>query len=56
MIAFEVENLELIDAQVFGRPQNGLSLPVDATTPITNCATSKGALHYYERTAGSVQS
>jgi len=38
---------------VFGRPQAGVSLPVNATAPNTSCATSPGALQYLLRTPGS---
>ena len=40
---------------VFGRPQNGISLPVEATSPVTTCSTSKNAVWYYERTPASVR-
>lgn len=41
---------------VYGRPQNGRAVPVDASVnglSTSSCATSEGALHYYERTPGS---
>lgn len=38
---------------VFGRPQEGRSVPVGAGSSYTNCAKTAGAVHYYERTAGS---
>ena len=40
---------------VLGKPQNAISVPVPATSPVTSCATSKGAINYYERTPSSVQ-
>ncbi|OQV02725.1 hypothetical protein CLAIMM_07870 [Cladophialophora immunda] len=40
---------------VVGRPQDGNSIPVNATSPNTTCAKAKGAIHYYEPTPGSVQ-
>ncbi|ETI27813.1 hypothetical protein G647_00262 [Cladophialophora carrionii CBS 160.54] len=39
----------------YGRPQEGNTVPVNATSPNTSCAKAKGALHYYEMTPGSVQ-
>ncbi|KAI0597876.1 ribonuclease T2 family protein [Biscogniauxia sp. FL1348] len=41
---------------VFGRVQRGRGLPVDADIVggrVTNCATTPGAIRYYERTTGS---
>ncbi|KIW49332.1 hypothetical protein, variant [Exophiala xenobiotica] len=43
-------------SHVVGRPQEGNSLPVNATTPNSSCAKAKGALWYYEMTPGSVRS
>ena len=43
---------------VYGRPQNGRAVPVDASIgglSTSTCATSAGALHYYERTPSSVR-
>ncbi|KAF2001241.1 ribonuclease T2 [Amniculicola lignicola CBS 123094] len=37
----------------YGRPQDGNTIPVDATGSNTNCAKAKHAIHYYERTEGS---
>ncbi|KIX02143.1 uncharacterized protein Z518_08082 [Rhinocladiella mackenziei CBS 650.93] len=42
-------------SHVVGRPQEGNSIPVNATTPNTSCAKAKGAIHYYEMTPSSVQ-
>lgn len=39
----------------FGRPQAGLATQVNATGSVTSCARTKGAIHYYERTAASVR-
>ncbi|OCK82106.1 ribonuclease T2 [Lepidopterella palustris CBS 459.81] len=38
---------------VYGRPQDGHTVAVNATGSNTNCATSPGAIHYYERSKGS---
>ena len=41
---------------VFGRPQRGEALPVPANITggrLTSCATTPGAIWYYERTEGS---
>ncbi|EON96354.1 putative ribonuclease t2 protein [Phaeoacremonium minimum UCRPA7] len=41
---------------VYGRPQRGQGLPVDASInggSVSNCAKTPGAIHYYERTASS---
>jgi ribonuclease T2 len=41
---------------VRGRVQSGRSVPVDASInggSVSNCATTPGAVHYYERTLGS---
>ncbi|KAF2682414.1 ribonuclease T2 [Lentithecium fluviatile CBS 122367] len=41
---------------VYGRPQEGGTVPVNASsTYLTNCAKADGAIHYYERTNGSVR-
>jgi len=41
-------------AHVFGRPQNGASVPVEVSpTFTTTCARAEGALHYYERSEGA---
>lgn len=40
-------------SHVHGKPQYGHSVPVNASGSNTNCATSAGAIHYYERTPGS---
>lgn len=40
--------------KAFGRVQQGVTLPLDATGSVSSCATTKGALHYYERTPSSV--
>ncbi|KAG9779101.1 ribonuclease T2, partial [Aureobasidium melanogenum] len=42
-------------SHVIGRPQDGNSIPVNATGSNTSCAKAKGALHYYEMTPESVQ-
>ncbi|EXJ88965.1 hypothetical protein A1O3_02029 [Capronia epimyces CBS 606.96] len=42
-------------SHVVGRPQDGNSIPVNATSPNTSCAKAKGALNYYEVTPGSIQ-
>ncbi|KAJ9608163.1 hypothetical protein H2200_007151 [Cladophialophora chaetospira] len=39
----------------YGRPQEGNTVPVNATGSNTSCAKAKGALHYYEVTPSSVQ-
>jgi ribonuclease T2 len=41
--------------QVYGRPQEGRSVPVNATGSTSNCAKVDGALWYYEQTKGSVR-
>ncbi|KAJ4344917.1 hypothetical protein N0V95_006117 [Ascochyta clinopodiicola] len=39
---------------VYGRPQEGKTVPVDASASYqTNCAKTKGAIHYYQRSKGS---
>lgn len=39
---------------VYGRPQEGNTIPVNASsTYLTNCAKVEGAIHYYQRTNGS---
>lgn len=38
---------------VYGRPQDGHAVPTGAGSFNTTCATTPGALHYYERTSGS---
>lgn len=39
---------------VYGRPQEGNTIPVNASsTYLTNCAKADGAIHYYQRTNGS---
>jgi ribonuclease T2 len=38
-----------------GRPQEGNSVPVGAGSFNTTCAHAEGAIHYYERTPGSVR-
>lgn len=40
--------------QVLGRPQEGISTPVNSTSN-SGCAKSAGALHYYEVTPGSLR-
>lgn len=40
---------------VNGRPQEGMSVPVDAGSFNTTCAHAEGALWYYERTPASVR-
>lgn len=40
---------------VYGRPQDGRAVPVDAVSPNTNCATTEGAIYYYSPTPSSVQ-
>jgi ribonuclease T2 len=40
---------------VFGRPQDGNSVPVNATSPNTSCAKSAKAISYYLRTPSSLQ-
>ncbi|MCJ1325440.1 hypothetical protein MMC10_002103 [Thelotrema lepadinum] len=43
---------------VYGKPQNGKAVPVDASIgglSTSSCATSEGALHYFERTPSSVR-
>lgn len=40
---------------VQGRPQEGKSVPVNATAPSSSCATTDGALWYYLRSPGSVR-
>ena len=40
---------------VYGRPQNGNFVVVNATSPVTSCATTKGALTYPEKTLSSVR-
>ena len=43
---------------VYGRPQNGRAVPVDASIgglSTSSCATSEGALRYLERTPSSVR-
>ena len=40
---------------VFGRPQEGISVPVNATGSTSNCAKAEGALWYYEPTESSVR-
>ncbi|KIW16179.1 hypothetical protein PV08_06230 [Exophiala spinifera] len=42
-------------SHVVGRPQDGNSIPVNATTPNSSCAKAKDALWYYEMTPGSVR-
>ncbi|KAF2140954.1 uncharacterized protein K452DRAFT_288348 [Aplosporella prunicola CBS 121167] len=42
-------------SHVRGRPQDGDAVPVNATGSNTNCAKAPGAIHYYERTPGSVR-
>lgn len=42
--------------QAYGRPQDGNTVAVNATTPNTSCAKAKGAIHYYKPAAGSLQS
>ncbi|ORY05718.1 ribonuclease T2-like protein [Clohesyomyces aquaticus] len=37
----------------YGRPQEGNTIPVNATGSPTNCAKAKGAIRYLERSAGS---
>ncbi|KAF2467449.1 ribonuclease T2 [Lindgomyces ingoldianus] len=37
----------------YGRPQDGKTVPVNATGSQTNCAKVEGAIRYYERTKGS---
>ncbi|KAF2270349.1 ribonuclease T2 [Lojkania enalia] len=37
----------------YGRPQEGDTIPVNATGSQTNCAKAEGAIWYYERTEGS---
>jgi ribonuclease T2 len=40
--------------QVYGRTQEGRTVSVDASpTYLTNCAMTKGAIHYYQRSNGS---
>lgn len=42
---------------VYGRPQRGQAVPVNASInggSLGNCAKTPGAIHYYERAAGSV--
>ncbi|KAF2088717.1 ribonuclease T2 family protein [Saccharata proteae CBS 121410] len=41
---------------VYGKPQYGQAVPVNASIAgsVTNCAKSVGAIHYYERSNGSV--
>lgn len=41
---------------VYGRPQRGQGLPVNASingASVTTCATTPGAIWYYQRTVGS---
>ncbi|KAK4997510.1 hypothetical protein LTR66_003091 [Elasticomyces elasticus] len=38
---------------VFGRPQDGVSLPVNASGSVSSCAKAPGALHYPLRAKGS---
>jgi ribonuclease T2 len=38
----------------YGRPQNGVWVPVNATGSVTSCATTKGAIKYPQRSTGSV--
>lgn len=41
---------------VYGRPQEGDTIPVNASsTFLTTCAKTNGAIHYYERTNGSAR-
>ena len=40
---------------VYGRPQDGNSVPVNATAPITSCAKTANAINYYLRTKSSLQ-
>jgi len=40
---------------VYGRPQDGNAVPVNATSPNTSCAKARGALNYYEMTPSSIQ-
>lgn len=42
-------------SKAYGRPQAGVWLPTNATLPNTSCAKTAGALHYYERSNGSVR-
>jgi ribonuclease T2 len=39
---------------VYGRPQSGAWVPVNATGTVSSCAKSQGAIKYYERTATSM--
>lgn len=41
---------------VYGRPQDGNSVPVNATSPNTSCAKTANAINYYLRTTNSLQS
>lgn len=41
---------------VYGRPQEGNSVPVNATSPVTSCAKSANAINYCLRTPSSLQS
>lgn len=51
---FCLDSTNLTLQQVLGRPQEGNSVPVGATSN-SGCAKSVGALHYYEPTPGSVR-
>jgi ribonuclease T2 len=39
----------------YGKPQHGVTLPVNATGSITSCCTTPGCLSYLERTPASVR-
>ncbi|KAK5086502.1 hypothetical protein LTS08_004189 [Lithohypha guttulata] len=41
---------------VFGRPQEGVAIPVNATGSSSNCARARNALWYYQTTPGSIRS
>ncbi|KAF2152265.1 ribonuclease T2 [Myriangium duriaei CBS 260.36] len=40
---------------IYGRPQDGHGVPIDATGSVSSCATTKGALTYPLRSAGSIR-
>jgi ribonuclease T2 len=41
---------------VYGRPQDGNGVPVDASSPTSSCAKTANAINYYLRTKSSLQS
>jgi ribonuclease T2 len=38
----------------YGKPQNGVMVPINATGSVSSCAKTKGAIKYYQPSSGSV--